>query len=170
MFPWLSSGASGRPRAQPRVESATIGTVGGHKTLRSDPGPGAPPQPPLNTPARPPPGHGKRDSRMTQSGRVWGDMQFSAALVLGMSPVFTGRLRIPAISRPDCTLPAAAWCAHAVNARAVCDGSDFVLPQPGFLQGNQQMLAEGLTPTGASSVESLSGSRKTPRVPLSLRK
>ena len=31
------------------------------------------------------------------------------------------------------------------------------LCRPGFSQGNQQMLAEGLTPTGALSVESLSG-------------
>ena len=40
---------------------------------------------------------------------------------------------------------------------------------PGFSQGNQQMLAEGLTPTGASSVESLSGESQHPSMPKSLR-
>jgi len=58
---------------------------------------------------------------------------------------------------------------HAVPPRAVCGGSDSLPPRPGFSQGNQQMLTEGLTPTGASSVESLSGESQHPSMPLSLR-
>ncbi len=81
MFPWLNSRATDQPRL-----SATI------NALRSDPGHGAPrlsPRlPPPPEPARPPPGHGKSGSRVPQGGRLWEDLQFSAALVRNMSPVF----------------------------------------------------------------------------------